>query len=323
MTDPTAPRRPGPFEWFTRTHALALASSAAPTGGAARSIQRALSAVEVVELALEPHEEFRNGDPNEVIALVLSEALRAALCAKHGLDETTSLDAAVAQVTRDALAGYAPEGVSVSDLLAWLGERRSDFATLTVSEADARIESCRAFVRAAVTEVETPVATLGTLRRQRFVRSASAIVALLATIGGGGFAAKRAVEGPELASGKPFVASSVSDSFGLTGRTNEPALFDLFYHTLEEDNPWVKIDLERVERVGKVTVRNRVDCCGERAIPLVIEASVDGDSWTELARRAEPFYEWTASFPQTKARFLRLSVPRRTPMHLSRVFVWR
>ena len=35
-------------------------------------------------------------------------------------------------------------------------------------------------------------------------------------------------------------------------------------HTLADDNPWWRVDLERVEPVAEVNILNRGDCCGAR-----------------------------------------------------------
>ena len=35
-------------------------------------------------------------------------------------------------------------------------------------------------------------------------------------------------------------------------------------HTLEDNSPWWRVDLGRVEPVAEVNIVNRGDCCGDR-----------------------------------------------------------
>ena len=37
-----------------------------------------------------------------------------------------------------------------------------------------------------------------------------------------------------------------------------------FFHSREENNPWLRIQLNRNETITSVSVRNRLDCCGDR-----------------------------------------------------------
>ena len=70
-------------------------------------------------------------------------------------------------------------------------------------------------------------------------------------------------------------------------------------------------------------VDNRTDCCSERAVPLIVETSVDHLRWSEAARRIEDFTSWKTAFPARNARWVRLRVPRRTLLHLTGVRIFR
>lgn len=312
------------LEWFTRSAALREARAQLPSEDTRARLRKAKSALELVELGLEPPESFASGDPNDALLLLLSDALRVALALRAGLPGEATLAEGLGATPAEVLAPFAPEGVAVSTLVRFLGEGRAEaFTGLALLEADERLADCRAFVRAVVAHVEAPFAAVARLERERRTRAIGAVAAALLVVAGGVFAAKRANEGPDLAAGKTFTASSAYDSFATAGRANEPVAFDLFAHTLEEEHPWIQLDLGKSERVKKVLVKNRADCCGERALPLVVEASIDGNGWTQLARRDEAFAEWTIALPPTEVRFLRFSVPRRTFLHLARVHVWR
>jgi hypothetical protein len=122
--------------------------------------------------------------------------------------------------------------------------------------------------------------------------------------------------GPDLAKGKPFRTSS--SWAGCPG--DEGCMMQLF-HTDPENQPWVEFDLGKEMKVRRIEVRNRNDCCADRSVPLVAEVSNDRVTWTEVAKREKDFATWTAKFPRTKARYVRLRVPRHTVFHLKEVVI--
>lgn len=95
-----------------------------------------------------------------------------------------------------------------------------------------------------------------------------------------------------------------------------------FFHTKEMDNPWLDIDLGRKKKISVVQVQNRRDCCFERALPLEILISVDGRTWKTVSRRRGTFTYWEAEFSTVLARYVRLTTPRRTMLHLAAVSIY-
>lgn len=94
----------------------------------------------------------------------------------------------------------------------------------------------------------------------------------------------------------------------------------IFFHTAEERDPFITFDLGRARVAKRLRVRNRSDGnCESRAVPLVALASVDGQRWTEVARRTYWFQEWDATFLPQSMRYLKLTVPRKTFLHLEQV----
>lgn len=94
-----------------------------------------------------------------------------------------------------------------------------------------------------------------------------------------------------------------------------------FFHTREQQGPWIEFDLEGMPPVAQLVIQNRSDCpgCSERAVPLVVEVSDDRLKWLEVARRESDFVTWQAGFPPSPARWLRLRSQRRTALHLKQV----
>jgi hypothetical protein len=90
---------------------------------------------------------------------------------------------------------------------------------------------------------------------------------------------------------------------------------DAFFHTNEEDNPWLIVDLGRERSVSRVRVVNRV-VGAERSLPLELEVSKDETAWQNVGTRTAPFQIWIAEFPAVEARYLRFRVPRKTFLHL-------
>ena len=128
-------------------------------------------------------------------------------------------------------------------------------------------------------------------------------------------------EGPDLAVGKPWQASSFYPGYTASGLKPTKPTEGAFFCTGEDTNPWWSVDLVKPTAVGSVTLVNRGDCCIERATPLVVELSNDGVTWREVARRNDSFRTWRPSFKATKTRYLRVRSLRRTYLHLKDVRV--
>jgi hypothetical protein len=133
---------------------------------------------------------------------------------------------------------------------------------------------------------------------------------------------QRALRGPDLAAGKPWRASSSAFECKPAQRECGGAHTAIFFHTLQQDQPWVQIDLGSPKKFSRLDVVNRDDCCADRATPLVFEISNDGQQFKEVTRTTEPFDTWDVTFHPVTARYIRLRVDRsRTYMHLVRVSV--
>jgi hypothetical protein len=128
---------------------------------------------------------------------------------------------------------------------------------------------------------------------------------------------------PDLLRGRPFRTSSEWARCEPEKQLCGGGHAKIFFHTNEEPNPFIVYDLGQVRSPRRVEVTNRRDTNLEmRAVPLLLQASLDGVTWHELARRDYWFDEWRADFPATPARYLKLQVGRTSMLHLERVQAW-
>jgi hypothetical protein len=126
-------------------------------------------------------------------------------------------------------------------------------------------------------------------------------------------------EGQDLAVNKPWRASSAYVGYTVEGRKPERPSDVAFFCTNEDEGAWWQIDLLTPQLIDRVTLVNRSDCCAERATPLTIEVSLDGQNWREVIRRDETFRTWRARFKPSQARYVRLRALRRTFLHMKDV----
>ena len=55
-----------------------------------------------------------------------------------------------------------------------------------------------------------------------------------------------------------------------------------FFHSKEEDNPWLRVQLNEPTKITSITVGNRKDCCGHRLENLEIRAGMRNDLTNEI-----------------------------------------
>ncbi len=133
---------------------------------------------------------------------------------------------------------------------------------------------------------------------------------------------RHALAPKDLAEGRPWRASSkLADC--------HPAQIEcagtrtaIFFHTLQENEPWVEIDLGKPTTFRTVSVLNRSDGYGDRAFPLQLEVSDDQREWKALARQETDVRAWTIDLPPTTARFVRLKAMKSTLLHLNAVRIY-
>lgn len=125
--------------------------------------------------------------------------------------------------------------------------------------------------------------------------------------------------GPNLAAGKPWTASSTAFACFPEKHNCGGLRAGVFFHTQMEHEPWLRIDLGAEQEIERIELQNRLDCCQDRAVPLVVELSKDGTRFHTVARRAEVFDVWHTKIRPERARYVRIRVLRYSALHLERV----
>ncbi|MCP5543803.1 MAG: alpha-L-fucosidase [Akkermansiaceae bacterium] len=111
---------------------------------------------------------------------------------------------------------------------------------------------------------------------------------------------------------------------------------DFAFHTKEETNPWVVLDLGNICQVTGLRVLNRIRAGRpgvERAASLRLSVSTDGATWQEAWHADSAEEQWEiplssvragAEVPGREARHLRLELRNSepTPLHLRQIEVW-
>ena len=142
-----------------------------------------------------------------------------------------------------------------------------------------------------------PLGRVRSLERVRFDRAliltigALAVVGVLAFTGASLFGRNNlALHRPVTASGRHPVSRAPADNSGLVNGEIESSYG---IHT-NRGNAWVRIDLDGVHPISRVVVYNRADGWLDDGLPLTLEMSEDGTTFTEAGKRLSTF---TSSSP--------------------------
>jgi len=313
----------GVIEWFWRGHALQVAKSAPKASSVRRErLRRARLATELADRTIDPAEPLRDGSAVPLAISLYREAAYWALLAKSDSAEET------ARNVRELFdsASYNHPGLAEADL----AQVRTVLAEHTfVETAEQKPEVvcrqadlCQAFVHGLIqTELEADDKVTGVLV-QRWLRVGLLALAFGVVLVALSAQVQRMLQGPDLAASKTWRTSSKAFDCHPKDMECGGAHSAMFFHTNEENRPWLEIDLGKPTSFARVVVTNREDCCQERAVPLIVEVSDDQKTWREVAKRTETFRAWDATFKATTARYLRLRVDQgRVAFHLVKVAV--
>jgi hypothetical protein len=324
------------IEWFWGGAAMAAlrASRRVPSASTRELGRRARAAIELGRYALEPPQPSEHA-PLEALACDLgAQGAYWALRARRSLDEQAApggdetrgarhedLSALLVQADPEVVA-RAAGGSEAAERLgsATAGKTFADYAELPPPEQARLARELLPFAEALCDELDTARADVERLWIRRTWRLGLAAVAVAALGWGATAGADKLEDARDLAKGKPWVASSRFPSLGCTSPAQVcPNSEIYFFATVEQNDPSIEFDLGKPEKVSALRVFNRLDCCTDRAVPLVIETSLDHKTWKQVARHDEIFKVWKATFPTVQARWVKLHVPRKSLLHFTRV----
>lgn len=133
----------------------------------------------------------------------------------------------------------------------------------------------------------------------------------------------------EVSKGAHWTASSAFSGNPSSGELPRRRLFyatpDYFFHTLGDREPWIVVDLGRERVVSSVEIRNRLDCCRERARKIAVELGRDGTVYRRVAQHRKEdttFRDWEVRLPGIAARFVRVVGTPGECLHLADVRVF-
>lgn len=145
-------------------------------------------------------------------------------------------------------------------------------------------------------------------RRPGFTLAVVAVVAII-----GAAVARHGAVTRNLARGQPVTISSrhprsaaPADNSGLVNGEIEP---NYGIHTHIGPDAWVKVDLGDLYPIGIVRVHNRADGWFDEGLPLLLDISEDGQTFTTVTQRTQHFTAtdpWVADLGGRKARAVRI-----------------
>ena len=309
--------RPNPveraLEWLIRRHALRAAKAERAALGETQraALAQARLLLEVARRVAEPAEALPHGSRPSVLLDLYRSAITWSL--RGGSDGTERPLAELWESAPERVRSAAGAEAAVPALRALL-LNQPEAGSLGVPESGVRL--VREFAEALERELEAPERNVERLEVQRWTRISVIALLLTGTVVGVPYL----LRGPDLAENRPFKLSSVYGGCDERGKCG-----DLMFHTQIEDNPWITLDLGSVKTVRAVEVKNRTDCCADRAVPLVVELGTEPGTerrnFREVARKTGTFTTWRATFKSTMARYVRLRTPKTTALHLESVKV--
>lgn len=281
--------------------------------------RRARLLLELAERAQNPAEPL----PSPATAVALELYRQAAYWAVQS-EASLRAGAADASAAAGAAAG-SPEQDPAAQKLSALVEQTDFIRCWDLSKEACAVQAGELALstRAVLGELDGARRQRDALWLQRLFRLGLLLIPVVATIAGVRYFSDRDEQARDVALGKSWLASS---SVGMGCHSPEQSCAespDFFFHTNEEQSPWLELDLGKSTSFTAVRVDNRRDCCFDRAIPLIVEVSSDHTKFREVARRTTAFSSWLVTFEPTQARYVRLRIPTRGPFHLGRVRVLR
>lgn len=326
--------RPSAFrrvlEWFWRGRAISeLVGNSVMVPARARELERrARLCAELGRIALEPPGPLKHGSGEPVACELYRQSIYFALSSWQaaGADPSAGRVPNLNELWHETDQALLLNAAADLDALTEIATRVAganfvDFAEFDREEQHRLAWELRRFVSGLLASIDRAQVALDRLRIQRLYRVGLLLFLFVIAVPSAALFREWNERRGDLARDRTWKASS----HGPPG-CESPAQTcgqspHFFFHTQEEENPWVMIDLGGKREFSEVIVENRSDCCPERVAPLVIEVGSDKNRWKQVASRPDVFSTWKASFPSVKERYVRVRSTRKTILHLARVRV--
>jgi hypothetical protein len=288
-------------------------------------VGRARVALEVADRALHPSEPFAHGTAEGTACELYAQAVYWALSARMELErpsgasiESLEPPSVLLDHADPRVLASAEGAASVQRVRDLLSKSFIDLAQLEAKDRTTGAKQLRAFAQRLLEPLDSEQRRL----ERRWARRAARLIGVLAALGVASLVMRWIGEGRERTRDLAPKATWNANPFwmGCESPAQEcPDHQDFFFHTHEAMDPSITFDLHEERQISALSIENRRDCCGERAVPLVVEVSSDGRTFTEIARRTKQFISWHPHFRTVRARWVKLHVADRTMLHLARV----
>jgi hypothetical protein len=333
------------IDWFWQRSAEGALRAAGVPGPRVLDLgARATLAAEAATRTLRPAEPFAESGSQALACELYREAIHWALLAHDARSQSatpaespTPADAASAaasgdlkslleRVDGDLLRRAAGGDPELAELRTRLAEASYvEFAELAPGEQKKLAQRLEAFCRSLL----EPLSAVRIRLERIWVRRCIHVLVVAGVIGAvaWGLHARSVSQErkADLARSAPWKTSSIHP----VGGCKSPEQYcsggeNYFFHTAEQDDPWVIFDLGKERRFSGVEIENRLDCCFEKAQLMVVEVSSDQKKWKEVARSKQEFMTFRRHFPSVMARYVRIRVPYpKSILHLSAVRIFR
>lgn len=160
--------------------------------------------------------------------------------------------------------------------------------------------------------------------RQTVMTRRWAIVAAFTVVPALVFGAYRMAAPANIALRKPVTASGTSFGMKPEGAVDGKRYGTYGFHSELGSNPWFTIDLGAPHDLRHIDVYGRHDCCFEQSVPMIVEASLDNQTFSPIAQREAPLDHaepWAISVRFVTARYVRVRTARESYLVLTEVEV--
>jgi hypothetical protein len=138
------------------------------------------------------------------------------------------------------------------------------------------------------------------------------------------FGLRKMAAPPNIALRKPVTSSGTAFGMKPEGAVDGKRYGTYGFHSELGKSPSLTIDLGAPHEISHIDVYGRHDCCFEQSVPMVVESSLDNQTFTPIAQRDAPMdhaLPWSIPVRYVKGRYIRLRTARESYLVLTEVEV--